>query len=99
MKLSEALTKDLAATVGQFDKLFLDQQWNTCDELLRGSRHLEHAFDHEFRRMLHSTYTANQTNLDAVLKRLQSAYGSQIVYHLYKGYCARHRIPNRATIQ
>ena len=99
LKLSEAEIKDLSATVAQFDKLFLDQQWDASDYVLRDSLPLEHTFDHGFRRMLHSIYTANQTNLDAALRRLHSTYGSQIVHHVYKGYCARHRIPNRATAQ
>ena len=99
IKLSEAEIKELSATVAQFDKLFLDEQWDASDNLLQGSPHFEHTFDHEFRRMLHSIYTANQTNLDAVLSRLRSTYGSQIVYHVYEGYCARHRIPSRATVQ
>jgi hypothetical protein len=98
IKLSEAEMKELTATVAQFDKLFLDEQWDASDYLLRGSPHLAHTFDHEFRRMLHSIYTANQRTLDAVLGRLHSVYGAKIVYHIYKGYCARHRIPNRATI-
>ena len=98
MKLSEAETKDLSATVAQFDKLFLDEQWDASDNLLRRSPHFEHTFDYEFRRMLHSIYTANQTNLDAVLNRLHSTYGSLIVYHIYKGYCDRHLIPNRMTV-
>jgi len=98
MKLSEAETKDLSATVAQFDKLFLDEQWDASDNLLRRSPHFEHTFDYEFRRMLHSIYTANQTNLDAVLNRLHSTYGARIVYHIYKGYCDRHLIPNRMTV-
>jgi hypothetical protein len=98
IKLSEAEIKELSATVAQFDRLFLDQQWDASDSVLRETSHFEHAFDHGFRRMLHSIYTANQANLDAVLSRLHSTYGSQIVYHLYKGYCARHRIPCRAAI-
>ena len=97
--LSEAEIKDLPATVAQFDKLFLDQQWDASDNVLRSSPHLEHTFDHGFRRMLHAIYTADQTNLDAALRRLHSIYGSQLVHHVYKGYCARHRIPNRATAQ
>lgn len=96
--LSEAEIKELSATVAQFDKLFLDEQWDASDNLLRGSPYLEHTFDHGFRRMLHSIYTANQTNLDAVMSRLHSTYGSQIVYHIYQGYCTRHGIPNRMTV-
>lgn len=96
--LSEAEINELSATVAQFDTLFLDQQWDASDKLLRGSLHLEHTFDHAFRRMLHSIYTADQTSLDAVLSRLHSTYGSQLVSHVYKGYCARHRIPNRAIV-
>lgn len=97
--LNEADIRDLSATVARFDKLFLAEQWDASDEVLRGCPHLEHTFDHGFRRMLHSIYTANQASLDAVLSRLHSVYGSQIVYHIYKGYCARHRIPSRATVQ
>ncbi len=97
--LSEAEIKELSATVAQFDKLFLDEQWDASDKWLRGSPHLEQTFDHGFRRMLHSIYTADQASLDAVLSRLHSVYGSQIVYHIYKGYCARHGIPSRATVQ
>ena len=99
LKLSEAEIKELSTIVAQFDKLFLDQQWDASDNVLRDSLHLQHTFDHAFRRMLHSIYTADQTNLDAALRRLHSTYGSQIVHHVYKGYCARHRIPNRATAQ
>jgi hypothetical protein len=97
--LNEAEIRELSATVAQFDTLFLAEQWDASDNVLRASPQLEHTFDHGFRRMLHAIYTANQTSLDAALDRLHSIYGSQIVYHIYKGYCARHRIPNRATVQ
>lgn len=96
IRLSEAEMQALSATVAQFDKLFLNQQWDASDDVLQGSPHLAHTFDHQFRRMLHSIYTANQKNLDAVIGQLHSVYGQQIVYHIYKGYCARHGIPNRA---
>jgi len=99
VKLSEAEVKELTTTAAQFDKLFLGEQWDASDRLLRSSPHLEHTFDHEFRRMLHSIYTANQANLDAVLTRIHATYGEQIVHHIYKGYCARHGIPDRATVQ
>ncbi len=99
LRVSEAETKELAATVAQFDNLFLNEQWEASDILLRNSSDLAHTFDHEFRRMLHSIYTANQANLDAVLTRLYPIYGSQIVYHIYKGYCARHGIPNRMAVK
>jgi hypothetical protein len=99
IKLSEDEIGTLSATVAQFDKLFLAEQWDASDDLLRSSPQFEHTFDHGFRRMLHSIYTANQTNLDLVMNRLHSVYGTQIVHHIYKGYCARHGIPNRATVQ
>src|ERR1035438_4970536 len=99
IKLSEAEVMELTSAVAQFDKLFLDQQWDASDNLLQGFPHFEQTFDHQFRRMLLSIYTANQTNLEAVLTRLRSAYGSNIVSHLYKGYCTTHRIPNRAIVQ
>jgi hypothetical protein len=95
IKLSEAEVKELTASVAQFDKLFLYQEWDASDSLLRNSPHLEHTFDHQFRRMLLSIYTADQANLDAVLARLHPVYGSGIVHHLYKGYCTRYRIPVR----
>ena len=97
--LSEAEITELAATVEQFDALFLNEQWDASDSLLDGSAHLEHTFDHQFRRMLHSIYTANETSLEAIMQRLRSSYGSQIVYHVYCGYCTRHGIPNRATFR
>jgi hypothetical protein len=99
IKLNEAEISELSALVTQFDKLFLDEQWDASDSLLRDFPHFENTFDHGFRRMLHSIYTANQTNLDTVLSRLHSVYGSQIVYHMYQGYCARHGIPNRASVK
>ena len=99
IKLSEAESTELTATVAQFDERFLNQQWNESDNLLRSSPHLEHTFDHQFRQMLLSIYTANQTNLDAVLNRLDAIYGLKIVRHLYKGYCAMHGIPNRLAVE
>jgi hypothetical protein len=95
--LSENETKELSAAVEQFDRLFLNQQWDASEHVLQGFPHLAQTFDHQFRRMLHSIYTANQKNLDAVIGQLHAVYGQQIVYHIYKGYCARHGIPNRAT--
>ena len=97
IQLSEAEVAELTATVEQFDTLFLNQQWDASDALLRRSRHLDHAFDHQFRRMLQSIYTADQANFDAVLERLRSVYGLNLVYHLYKGYCTTHGIPVRAA--
>ena len=95
--LSEPEIEELASTVAHFDRLFLDQQWDASHRVLQASPHLEHAFDHGFRSMLHAIYTANQANLDAVLNRLHATYGSQIVYHVYAGYCARHGIPSRLS--
>jgi hypothetical protein len=97
LQLSEAEVAGLARTVARFDELFLGEQWDASDEVLRSSRHLAHAFDHEFRRMLHSMYTADRAGLDSVLARLHSTYGEPLVYHVYQGYCARHGIPNRAA--
>lgn len=95
--LSDAGIRELSATVAKFDQLFLNEKWDASDELLRNSPHLAVTFDHQFRRMLHSIYTADQTNLDAVLGQLHAVYGGQIVNHIYKGYCTQHGIPNRTA--
>ena len=97
LALSKAQIEELSLTVDRFDKLFLGEHWDTADRLLRESPQLEHTFDHQFRRMLHSIYTANQSNVDASLSRLLPVYGKGIVEHIYKGYCATHRIPNRLS--
>lgn len=97
IKLSHSEITELSAVVEEFDRVFLSEQWDAADGLLRSSSHLEHTFDHQFRRMLFSIYTADEANLEAVLTLLHATYGQQIVYHFYKGYCAKHRIPNRAT--
>lgn len=97
IKLSETEVTELSATVAEFDELFLSEHWQASDDVLRSRSHLDHTFDHQFRRMLHAMYTANQSSLDAVLPALESAYGSQILYHLYGGYCTQHGIPNRVT--
>jgi len=57
------------------------------------------AFDHQFRRMLHSIYTADQEALSSLLPRLHATYGEQLVFHLYSGYCKEHKIPNRASVR
>jgi hypothetical protein len=98
VKLSEAQVKELAAVAAQFDRLFLSEQWDASDRVLRASPHLEHTFDHAFRRMLHSLYTADRAGFEAVLARLHSIYSTNIVQHIYKGYCARHGIPNRMSV-
>lgn len=95
IKLNTGEVEELRNTVSQFDRLFLTEQWDASDSLLRNTSHLKHTFDHQFRRMVHSIYTADQTNLDAVLVKLNSVYGNQLVHHIYKGYCARHGIPDR----
>ena len=99
IRLSEPEVTELTSAVAQFDKVFLNQQWDASENILQSFRHFERTFDHQFRRMLLSIYTANQTNLEAVLTRLRSAYGSDIVSRLYKAYCTVNRIPNRATVQ
>ena len=88
-------TQALAATVAEFDSRFLREQWTESDGVLRRAHHLGHTFDHQFRRMLHSIYTADQTGLDTAFAQLHAVYGRQIVRHLYNGYCAHHGIPNQ----
>ena len=95
--LTKAELEELSVIMDRFDKSFLGERWDAADWLLRESPQLEHTFDHQFRRMLHSIYTANQSDLDASLSRLHAVYGEQIVNHIYKGYCATHRIPNRLS--
>jgi hypothetical protein len=96
--LDRAEIEELSATVAKFDRLFLSEQWEASDAVLQSTAPLAQTFDHGFRRMLHSIYTADRTSLDSVLSRLHSIHGVQIVHHLYKGYCARHHIPNRMTV-
>jgi hypothetical protein len=98
LALAEPDVAELAAVVARFDAIFLSQQWAESDALLRRTAHFGHTFDHQFRRMLHAMYTADQAGLDAALARLHAVYGEGIVLHLYRGYCAAHGIPNRATV-
>jgi hypothetical protein len=95
IKLSDAEIDELSTTVGEFDRLFLAERWEASGNLLSGASRLKHTFDHMFRRMLHSIYTANQINQEVILNQLHSVYGSDIIRHIYKGYCERHGIPNR----
>ena len=81
----------------EFDRVFLRAQWDEANQVLLRSAHLGAAFDHQFRRMLHAFYTADQQALDAVLQQLHAIHGKQFVSHLYAGYCAEHAIPNRAS--
>jgi hypothetical protein len=97
--LNKGETEELTTTVAEFDKTFLNERWKESDGVLRCTQHLGHTFDHQFRRMLHSMYTANRPGLDAALAQLHAIYGEQIVWHLYKGYCTKHRIPNLATME
>lgn len=94
IKLTPFEIKELASTVEQFDRLFLKEQWFESNAVLKQSEHLGHTFDHQFRRMLHSMYTGNQSGLDKALTPLHAIYGQQLVYHIYKGYCDQHGIPN-----
>lgn len=98
LKLSEPEVNLLSATVAQFDALFLGSQWDASRAVLEACPQFEDTFDHAFRRMLHAMYTADQARLEAVLSQLHATYGPQLVHHLYKGYCERHHIPNRATV-
>ena len=97
--LTEGETEELTTTVAQFDAIFLQEQWEDSDDVLRRTEHLGHTFDHLFRRMLHSMYTADRQGLDATLTRLHAIYREQLVLHFYEGYCAQHRIPNQAAVE
>jgi hypothetical protein len=98
LKLSQPELTLLSATMARFDALFLGSQWDAALAVLEACPQCEQAFDHAFRRMLHAIYTADQARLDAVLGPLHATCGSQLVQHLYKGYCQRHGIPHRATL-
>ena len=97
LALDDSQVEDLSATVARFDALFLGEQWDAAADVLQRSEHLAASFDHQFRRMLHAMYTADAAGLQAALDRLHTTYGQQIVFHLYKGYCVRHGIPNMAS--
>jgi hypothetical protein len=89
----------LAAIVERFDELFLGEQWEESDALLRATEGFGHTFDHQFRRLLHSIYTADQAGAEATQDRMRAVYGDRIVFHIYKGYCEQHGIPNRLTVE
>jgi hypothetical protein len=89
--------EELSRVAYEFDRVFLREQWADANEVLLRSAHLGAAFDHQFRRMLHSIYTADQMALDLILQQLHATYGEQLVYHFYSGYCKQHQIPNRAS--
>jgi len=93
--LSDAEVQELRGAMAEFDVRFLNQQWDDSEHVLRHTKQLGHAFDHQFRRMLHSIYTANGPALAAVSDRLFGVYGKGMVVHVYNGYCSRHGIPNR----
>ena len=97
IRLSETGITELANAVKQFDGLFLNEQWERSDDLLLATQEFEQTFDHQFRRMLLSIYTANQEGLEAVLNKLYPVYGENLVYHVHKGYCTAHSIPLRAN--
>lgn len=96
--LNEGEIEELATTVAQFDAIFLNEHWEESDNLLRRTEHLGHTFDYQFRRLLHSLYTADKSGFDAAFARLNAIYGTQIVLHFYKGYCTRHNIPIRISL-
>jgi hypothetical protein len=97
--LDDGQSDELSRTVEEFDTLFLNERWAESDNVLRRADHLRHTFDHQFRCMLHSIYTADQAGLDAALAQLYPVCGQQIVWHLYKGYCTEHGIPNRGIVE
>ena len=97
LELPESGIEELSRAVEQFDRVFLRERWAEAGDVLLRHGHLGTAFDHQFRRMLHAIYTADQAALDVVLQQLHATYGEQIVFHLYSGYCNEHGIPNRAS--
>jgi hypothetical protein len=98
LRLSAEEVQDLSRVVAQFDELFLNERWDESDELLQRTAYLGHTFDHQFRRMLLSIYTADQAILEIMLGKLYPVYGEQTVHHVYQGYCRAHGIPNRANV-
>jgi TIR domain len=97
VSLSEREIEEMSRAVQEFDATFLREQWAAAQDVLLRHAHLGAAFDHQFRRMLHAIYTADQEALDEVLHRLHAIYGEQVVFHLYSGYCEEHAIPNRGS--
>lgn len=87
----------LRAFMAEFDRRFLGEDWDGAGDVLVGAGRLDDTFDHQFRQMLLSMYTADQHGLEATLSRLNPVYGEQLVHHLYAGYCTEHAIPNQAT--
>ncbi len=98
IKLTEAEISQLSAVVAEFDKLFLNQRWEDSDNLLHHTEQFEDTFDHQFRRMLLSIYTADQYGLQIIIDKLYPVYGEQLVNHIYGGYCTTHDIPNQMRI-
>ena len=97
LSLTDRQIQDLAHAVEEFDTHFLREQWSQANEVLLGSSQLASTFDHQFRRLLHSLYTADAEGFEAAYGRLGTTYGEQYVFHLYSGYCKRHGIPSRLT--
>ncbi len=95
VSLTEREIEELSRAMQEFDGVFLREQWAEANDTLRYA-HLGATFDYQFRRMLHSIYTADQEALEVVLQRLHATYGEQIVSHFYSGYCKQHEIPNWA---
>jgi hypothetical protein len=83
--------------VTEFDRRFLQEDWASAAAILHESRQFAQTFDHEFRKMLLSIYTADEAGLGIALGALRSRYGEQIVWHIYRGYCAEHAIPDRSS--
>lgn len=97
ISLTELEVDELSRAMEEFDSLFLQEHWSQAREVLLHTAHLETAFDHQFRCMLHAIYTANEEALEPVLRRLNANYGEQFVFHVYSGYCELHGIPNQAS--
>ncbi len=95
--LTDLQIGDLSRAVSEFDARFLHEQWSQAKEVLLDSPELASTFDHQFRHLLHSLYTADAEAFEAAYGQLNTTYGEQHVFHVYSGYCKRHGIPNRLT--
>ncbi len=95
LTLNQTDLSELERVAGAFDKSFLNQKWEASLDLLTGTPHLSHTFDHQFRVFLHAIYTGNRAAFETISDQMLSIYGDKITAHMYKGFCDLHGIPNR----